>query len=115
MIYWPTSLRDYFLISWRELPPQNVVRSPMDAGPAKVRRRSTADVRTFELRMFLKPSLLTVLDDFFVTTTKSGTLSFEMKNPRTKSDQNFRFVDRPTYVQHKRGYIVNLTLEELPS
>lgn len=115
MIYWPTSLRDYFLTSWRELPPQNVVRSPMDAGPAKVRRRSTADVRVFELRMFLKPSLMTVLDDFFVTTTKSGTLSFEMKSPRTKEAKNFRFVEAPAYSRYKQGYVVNLKLEELPS
>jgi len=47
---WPPSLPQSPLgDSFAEQPPNLIVRSPMDVGPAKVRRRSTAGVSRLQL------------------------------------------------------------------
>jgi len=112
---WPTSLRDLWLKDgFREVPPKNMLRTGMDIGPAKVRRRTTANVRPFFGQMFLTPALVVVLDDFFVTSTKSGTLTVELKHPRTGAIGTYRFVTEPQYAPHNRGSIASIQLELLP-
>ncbi len=45
MATWPATLPAPALSSLRETPPDNLIRTQMDKGPAKVRRRTTANVR----------------------------------------------------------------------
>jgi len=112
---WPTSLRDLWLRDgFREVVPKNMIRSSMDVGPAKVRRRTTANVRPFFGQMFLTSALVATLDTFFVTTTKSGTLTVELKHPRTGSTGTYRFVKEPQYVPHNRGFMASVQMELLP-
>lgn len=112
---WPAALRDLWLRDgFREVPPRNVLRTNMGIGPAKVRRRTTSNVRAFFGQMFLTSALVTVLDDFFVTSTKSGSLTIELKHPRTGSTGTYRFVKEPQYAPRDRGFVASVQLELLP-
>ena len=112
---WPAALRDLWLKDgFREVPPKNMLRTAMDVGPPKVRRRTTANIRAFFGQMFLTPALVTVLDDFFVTSTKSGTLTIELKHPRTGATGTYRFVKEPQYASHNEGFLASIQLELLP-
>ena len=100
--------------------PDVVIRSEVDVGPAKVRRRFTGDRRTFSIQLDLKGSEVATFDEFFLTTTKGGALSFEWKHPRTASLADFRFLAPPQY--RPRGpresgvewWVVSFDVELLP-
>ena len=71
---------------------QNVVRTPMETGPDKVRRRSSAAPRRWTLASnMLTTNDLIVLSTFFDTTTQSGALPFDMPDPITGQTEEFRF------------------------
>ena len=46
----PRPLKD----SYREVGPNNVIRSEVDVGPPKIRKRQTAAIRTFSLSFFMR-------------------------------------------------------------
>jgi hypothetical protein len=115
MAEWPATL--YGCItkgSFTEIPPQNVLRTQMDAGPAKLRRRSTANVRTFNLNLFLTKAQTATFDTFYVTTIQSGAIKFDMYHPRTHVAGEYRFINQPTYSPMDEGYSVRVDLELLP-
>ena len=73
MAAWPSDLPQKPLVQgFSETPPNLLTRSPMDIGPAKVRRRSTAGVTVlqcvFRLTTTQRASLLT----FWQTTLAGG-------------------------------------------
>jgi hypothetical protein len=71
---------------------QNVVRTPMETGPDKVRRRSSAAPRIWTLSSnMLSTSEMIVISTFFDTTTHSGSLPFDMPDPITGATEEFRF------------------------
>lgn len=100
--------------------PDVVIRSEVDAGPALVRRRFTGDRRTFSVQLDLTRTELATFDEFFLTTTKGGSLSFEWKHPRTASLADFRFLKAPNYrPRAPRGdgsewWVVSFEMELLP-
>lgn len=69
----------------------------MDVGPAKVRRRTSAGVRDFTISLVMNRAELALLDEFFVSTTQSGTEPFQWKHPRTGNLIDYRFLSRPQY------------------
>ena len=112
---WPAALQDLWLKDgFREVPPKNVLRTNMDVGPPKVRRRTTSNVRSFFGQMFLTSARVATLDTYFVTTTKSGSLTIELKHPRTGATGTYRFVKEPQYTSHNEGFIASIQLELLP-
>jgi len=112
---WPTTLRDLWLKdSFQETPPNNMIRTEMDAGPAKVRRRTTSNVRLFQGKLFLTKTLVATLDTFFVTSTVSGTLTIALNHPRTKVAGTYRFVSEPQYTRYDSGWVATIQLELLP-
>jgi hypothetical protein len=87
----------------------------MDAGPAKIRRRITDNVRPLQFEMHLTDAQVTILDDFFVTSLSGGVSRFDWTHPRTGESEEFRFVERPIYKAMTDGYwLVNIKLEEMP-
>lgn len=99
-IVWPSSVlpaKPLRVGSISETTPNIVVRTQMDAGPAKVRRRFTAGVRPFKLGLNLNSTELDFFDTFFVTTLQGGALSFNWTHPRSSSTGEFRFVGQPVY------------------
>lgn len=99
-----------------------VLRSEMEVGPAKLRRRLTGGVRKFDVSLDLTRTQLTdVFIPFFVTTTLGGSLSFLWKNPRTGAAADFRFLEKPTYKPRApradggEWWIASFKVEMLPS
>lgn len=113
---WPASLPQNVLSDgYSEKPPNTLIRTKMDAGPDKVRRRHTAGVRPFTENVLMSTAQVATLDTFYVTTTNGGADQWTWKNQRTDTTANFRFVSEPIYT-HRSGnyYNVQLNLEQLP-
>ena len=115
MVAWPEELPPPALNSLQESPPNNALRSQMDKGPAKVRRRTTANVRRLAFVLKLIPAEVDILDDFYTEDTLSGTEAFDYEHPRTGETVSARFVDPPSY-QEQEGtiYVAQVSLEILP-
>jgi len=114
---WPVSLpQEPLAQGFSEQAPSTVIRSQMEAGPPKVRRRFTAGVRNIECQLRLTPAQVDTLDSFFDTTVAGGSLSFDWKHPRSGAAVTLRFVEPPSYTPLTRGTLwqASLRLEILP-
>ena len=56
MTVWPSSLPAPLLSTFKETPPDNVIRTSMDVGVAKVRKRTSANVRPISFSLMLTPA-----------------------------------------------------------
>lgn len=101
--------------SFQEESPDNTIRSSMDTGPAKVRRRSTANVRSIGFKMRLRKADIANLDTFYQSTTFGGVDPFDYVHPRTGVTEQARFVQSPVY-RHLSAdiYETDISLELLP-
>lgn len=115
-IDWPNNIPDKPLVdSFAETPPRDVVRTQMDAGPAKMRPRSTSGVRNLNVTFMMNETELSNLDTFYETTTSQGTARFDFSHPRTGTTVEMRFVERPTYrLVSDDDYEVRVKFEVLP-
>lgn len=114
---WPVSLPQRPLAQgFSERAPETVIRTPMEAGPPKVRRRFTAGVRQFGLQVRLTPDQVDTLDGFFETTLQGGALPFDWTQPRTGAAVTYRFAEPPSYAPMPGGQLwtSTLRLEVLP-
>lgn len=93
MATWPATLQPYPLIEgYAESPPNTGLRTEMDAGPAKQRQRYTAAPRRITGAIVLRTKAeIDILDAFFVTELKGGTLPFDWQD-RNGTTRTFRFV-----------------------
>lgn len=110
MATWPSTIkvtRD----NYTETPPDRTIRSNMDVGPQKIRRRSTTAVRIVSLRLFLTQAQLTTLDDFY---DANDALVFDFPDPRTGTTKRARFTMPPTYGLNETMWDVSVKLEYLP-
>ena len=116
MADWPDTLPELPLSGkYNEKPPSLLVRTQMDVGPAKVRRRFTAGVRPIKVSFFLTKDEVEILDKFFIETCQGGALPFTWVNPRTGEKKSLRFKSEPDYNHYAYiNYDVNLELEILP-
>jgi hypothetical protein len=110
MADWPTSIpvtrRDYV-----ETAPDRVIRSTMEIGPQKTRRRSSSAVRPVSFRLFLTDTQIQTLDEFFDT---NDALAFNFADPRTQTVKRARFVEPPSYPLEQTHWNVSVKLEYLP-
>jgi len=117
MATWPTDKRFSPLISsLQETPPANTIRSTMEKGPEKVRRRTTANVRPISFSLLLSKADVVVMDTFFNDDTYGGADEFDYVHPRTGENVKARFKDAPSY-QESGGvglYKVSVSLEIMP-
>ena len=91
----------------------NVIRTQMDAGPKKTRRRYTANTKTFTGKMLLTPQQRLILEQFYHTALADGALRFNFKNPQTLQTQEFRFTGDYTEDAADGLFEVSLSLERL--
>ena len=95
---WPASLPQLVAVDgYGESPPDTALRSGMDTGPAKVRRRTTAGIRPLSVQQHLDAGQVEILDAFYVETLQGGALAFDWVHPRTQSLATLRFVRPPAY------------------
>ena len=117
MAAWPSDLPQKPLLQgFSETPPNLLTRSPMDVGPAKVRRRSTAGVTVlqcvFRLTTTQRASLLT----FWQTTLAGGSLSYTWTHPISGAGIVCRIVDPPALAPAAGGvaWAATMKIEVLP-
>src|SRR5690606_30510317 len=93
---WPSTLpTEPFVRSFRESLPKNTIRTQMEVGPAKVRRRSTARVKTISFILPIPRADVPTFTTFFEDTLADGSLPFDFTHPRTLETLTFRFLDDP--------------------
>ena len=81
----------------------NIIRSPMDAGPAKQRRRSVG-VNTMDLS-FIMTTAQTVSLESFINNTLSGVKRFSFPHPRTSATVEVRIVPESDGTFFKLQYL----------
>jgi hypothetical protein len=114
---WPATLPQVIWAEgYGESPADVLLRTSMDTGPAKVRRRSTAGVRPVTGKIKLISSELDIFLEFYNTTLLSGSLRFSWTEPRDNSiPVEMRFAELPEISAIDPGtYEVGMKLEILP-
>jgi len=112
---WPVGLPQVFRSdAYSESLTANVLRTQMDAGPVKARRRFSAVNESIRGTMLMTRTQWTALRTFYYTTLGSA-LPFSWTHPSTYAATNFRFVSPPAMVPAGGVYvIVTLDLETVP-
>ncbi len=115
-IDWPSSLPQTLRLDGLKTKDQEAtVRTDMDTGPAKVRLRFTAASEDVSGSLLLTADELAILQTFFRTTVKRGTLRFNMIHPVTLLTKEFRFKSSPDTAPSGDGnFIASLSLEAMP-
>lgn len=113
MAIWPPDFCP-LINTFQESPPDGTISSSMDIGPAKLRRRTTANTRPIAFRMFLKKDQVQSLDNFYLVETGGGVEPFDFIHPRTGIMHQARFTSPPQYANRSIGYDVNIGLEIMP-
>ncbi|MEY2653820.1 MAG: hypothetical protein RLZZ524_848 [Pseudomonadota bacterium] len=116
MASWPVSLPQALLQSgFGETLPDTALRTEMDAGPAKLRRRTSAAVRPVSGALLLTASQAADLETFYVDTLEGGTLDFTWTDPRTESACTFRFTAPPSLAPVSGAlWRASISLEQMP-
>lgn len=76
---------------------ETVIRTEMDVGPVKVRRRSTRPIDKVNCSILLTAGQYSVFETFFNTTVNGGTTPFDWVHPITEAAAVFRFSRPPQY------------------
>jgi hypothetical protein len=84
-IIWPVDLPQ--MVSqdnYQEARGRNTIRTPVDQGRPKARRRFTSSIQTFTVTVYLTADQADIFDDFWENTTAAGSLEFDWVHPRTQ-------------------------------
>lgn len=93
-IKWPDSLPQVLILDGLNAKKRSsVVRTEMDAGPAKQRRRYTVSTKEFKGSIVVTESQRQILENFYRVVLSDGVLRFQMKDPQTLEYAEFRFKD----------------------
>lgn len=89
---WPGTLPQFvFKNGYSEKPGDNTIETPVDAGPAKQRRRYTAKVRRFSVTMRFTPAERLIFENFHRDDLADGSLPFDWVHPLTQAPATFIF------------------------
>lgn len=113
---WPAGLQELLSEANFGIQDQDtVIRSEMDVGYAKVRRRFTKGISTFSGSIYLTTDEYTLFKDFFDTTLNGGAIPFTYNHPITQVPSDFRFKGAPAYSSIGGGnFTVQFVWELLP-
>lgn len=120
MATWPASLEQRPLRGLTELRQKGTLRSDMDAGPQKVRKRFTSAVRNIDVPVVFTSAQRTTFDTFFITTLGEGSTSFDWAQLQTEIDPSetgtllFRFKQPAKMTKAAGEWKTVLNLEVLP-
>ena len=117
MAAWPVSLPQSLQGGgdYQETPENTVIRSTMETGIIKLRRRQTRSHSKMRGSMMLNGSQAGAMITFFQDTIKGGALPFTGSLGRSGLLQTYQFVEEPT-ISHIGGdtYMASLNLLVLP-
>lgn len=113
---WPLTLPQAPLVDGlRETAADTTLRTAMDAGPAKLRSRTTAGVAKLSLSYIMSREEVGTLQEFFDDDLVSGALKFSFPHPRVDATVECRFRQPPAYAPINGDFFrVALELEVLP-
>ena len=113
---WPATLPVPPLAEgYREITANTLVRTEMEQGPAKIRRRTTAGVARLSLAYLLSTEDIQTLEDFIQTDLSGGARGFSFTHPRTGHPIICRFRQLPEYGAVNGAYFrVSIELEIMP-
>lgn len=101
---WPSTLPQLPLVAgYSEQVQSQVLRSTMDAGPAKSRRRFTAASRTIPVRYLLTEEQTHFFEDWFEIDLAGGSLPFDWVPGRQRSAVSAVIVGDPPYTLTPAG------------
>ena len=97
MANWPTTLQDKVnQAGFRKAFGSTTIRSNVDVGAAKVRRRYTKGIDQYTVNVNLALDEYDTFVNFYDTTINGGVDTFEFLNPLTNTVETFRFVGQPS-------------------
>jgi hypothetical protein len=114
---WPSTLpQALFLAGYSGTFPNVMIKSDMDAGPPKVRRRLTANIEPVMGKVILSTAQLATFTTFFNDTLAGGSLRFSWTKPPAHSIAcEMRFSEAPTYTKvSDDDFEMSMSLEVLP-
>jgi len=120
---WPSTLPQAFPVGTNVQVQDVRIRTSVDAGLPKLRRRFTAAIRTYTLatdRFIMTDTQQTTFETFYTTTLEGGTLTFDWTDPWVGAGLKvFRFVSPLQFGMIVPGganrlTTVSIVLEELP-
>jgi hypothetical protein len=90
-----------------------VIRTQMDAGPAKQRLRHTAAPKRFAATIVVDEAEREIFEAWHKETLGFGTLRFAMENPQTLDLEEFRFTAMYSETELDGLFEISLPLERL--
>jgi hypothetical protein len=96
MAAWPGTLPLPLADGYSSSLPNNLLVSDVSNGPAKVRRRTTANSYPIKMRMRLTPTQHSTFLTFYSTTLFSGATTFTFTHPETGATVSARFNPKTT-------------------
>lgn len=93
----------------------NVLRSQVDAGTAKVRRRYTEAVNNVSASISADKTQIKTFDDFYHIDLQSGVNRFTFLDPVTETEKEYRFREPPSYTPiTDTQWLISMALEVTP-
>jgi len=112
---WPETLPQILLLEgFAASPRDSVIRSQMEYGPAKVRRRTTSGPRPIQGNLILTVDQFATFRGFYEDDLLGGSLRFDWVEPETGDPVEMRFQEAPSWIRVEQFYNVSLSLEILP-
>ncbi len=114
-VQWPSGVPNSLIEDgYNEALPDGLIRQPMDAGPPKVRRRTTAAVRPISGVIIMTGDQVETFDNWYEADLAGGALSFDFPHPRTGAIVQVMFRRPPRYEPRGMRWSVVLDMEVLP-
>lgn len=94
---WPLTLPQSFLVEgFTQEATDNVIKSAMESGPSKARRRYTATTQPFTGKMILSLAQYDIFRDFYRDDLQDGALTFTMPDDVEGGTMEVRFREKYT-------------------
>jgi hypothetical protein len=113
---WPAELQQFFNEdNFSYLFDDNTIRTDMEVGPQKVRRRFTKRVDKLTVSILATTDEYIFFDNYYDVTLAGGTIPFTFEHPVTKLPADFRFRTSPVVRSIGGGnFNISYELEILP-
>ena len=114
LIIWPAELPKTLPFKGLSIQPQNnVIRTAMDAGPKKARRRYTAKTVRYSGRFIFNAAEYEVFKHFYNEALADGVFRFVFTDPVTLDTAEFRFTENYSASSLDGLFTVAVTLERM--
>lgn len=114
MVAWPDTLPQSFdgTGSYQETPEPTTLRTAMDTGVVKLRRRTTRSEIRVSGTMYITGDQAEIFIGWFQDTIKGGSLAFTAQLTLSAATRVFQFVEEPN-INHVGGDVFQLSMKLL--